>query len=82
MTGVQTCALPIAREDASISPNDLDRIVRESVKRAIDSLDLPRRKDLEALSRNFERVAVAVERLERAYLPNEQVSTQASRKLS
>jgi polyhydroxyalkanoate synthesis repressor PhaR len=71
-----------AREDASISPNDLDRIVQESVKRAIDSLDLPRRKDLEALSRNFERVAVAVERLERAYLPNEQVSTQASRKLS
>jgi len=62
--------------------SDLDRIVRESVKVAIESLDLPSRKDLDALSRHFERVATAVERLERAYLPDEQVSTHPSKKPS
>jgi polyhydroxyalkanoate synthesis repressor PhaR len=62
--------------------SDLDRIVRDSVKEAIDSLDLPSRKDLDALSRNFERVATAVERLGRAYLPDEQVTTHASKKPS
>ena len=61
--------------------DDLDQIVRESVSRAIEALDLPRRKDLEKLNKNFERVASAVERLERAYLPSEQVSTHASKKL-
>jgi polyhydroxyalkanoate synthesis repressor PhaR len=71
-----------ARDHVAMSPDDLDRIVRESVKRAVDSLDLPRRDDLERLSRNFERVATAVERLERAYLPDQQVSTQATRKSS
>ena len=60
--------------------DDLDQIVRESVSRAIEALDLPRRKDLEKLNKNFERVASAVERLERAYLPSEQVSTHASKK--
>jgi polyhydroxyalkanoate synthesis repressor PhaR len=53
----------------------LEKLVRESVTQAIESLDLPRRRDLEALNRNFERVAKAVERLERAYLPPQQGST-------
>ena len=61
---------------------ELDRIIRDSVKDAMTTLDLPSREDLEALSRQFERVATAVERLERAYLPDDQVSTQASRKTS
>jgi len=62
--------------------NDLDQLVRESVKQAIKALDLPNRTDLEALNQHFERVATAVERLERAYLPEEQVSIQASKKSS
>ncbi len=61
---------------------NLDQVIRESVKEAIASLDLPSRKDLDALSRSFERVATAVERLERAYLPEEQVAIQASKKPS
>ncbi len=60
--------------------SDLERIVRESVQDVIQSLDLPRRKDIEALSLNFDRVATAVERLERAYLPDDDVPTQAATK--
>jgi hypothetical protein len=63
-----------------LTPEALDELVRDSVTRAIESLDLPRRRDLETLNRNFERVAKAVERLERAYLPRQQVSSQASAK--
>ena len=62
--------------------NELDQIVRESVKETIASLDIPSREDLDALSRSFERVATAVERLERAYLPDSQVPTHASKKSS
>jgi polyhydroxyalkanoate synthesis repressor PhaR len=58
-----------------LTPVALEKLVRESVTQAIESLDLPRRRDLEALNRNFERVAKAVERLERAYLPPQQGST-------
>ncbi|MBC8186977.1 MAG: hypothetical protein H8E78_02050 [Proteobacteria bacterium] len=60
--------------------SDLERIVRESVQDVIQSLDLPRRKDIEALSLNFDRVATAVERLQRAYLPDDDVPTQAAAK--
>jgi polyhydroxyalkanoate synthesis repressor PhaR len=59
-------------DPAELTPNTLEELVRESVTQAIESLDLPRRRDLETLNRNFERVAKAVERLERAYLPPEQ----------
>ncbi|HIF92127.1 MAG: polyhydroxyalkanoate synthesis regulator DNA-binding domain-containing protein [Myxococcales bacterium] len=81
-TDANSTAADSARDQVSMSPGDLDRIVQESVRKAVDSLDLPRREDLERLSRNFERVASAVERLERAYLPDEQVPTQATRKSS
>jgi hypothetical protein len=62
------------------SDDDLAGILRTTVSEVIESLDLPRRRDLEELNRNFERVAKAVERLERAYLPAEQVSALASKR--
>ena len=58
----------------------LEELVRASVTQAIQSLDLPTRRDLDELSRKFERVAEAVEPLERAYLPANQVTTRASAK--
>jgi polyhydroxyalkanoate synthesis repressor PhaR len=76
-------AEPHARARAhadGLAPNELDQLVRDSVTDAIESLDLPRRRDIETLSRNFERVAKAIERLERAYLPKQQGSRQKSGK--
>jgi hypothetical protein len=58
-----------------LTPRIVEELVRDSVEQVIESLDLPRRRDLETLNRNFERVAKAVERLERAYLPPQQGST-------
>ena len=60
-----------------LTPRVLEELVRDAVTQVIQSLDLPRRRDLETLNRSFERVAKAVERLERAYLPRQQVSTEA-----
>lgn len=60
-----------------LTPKILDELVRDSVTQVVESLDLLRRQDLETLSRNFERVAKAVERLERAYLPRQRGSTQS-----
>ena len=57
------------RETATPGPEDLDERIRKSVKHAIESLDLPTRDDLEDLALHLERIARAVERLERAYLP-------------
>jgi polyhydroxyalkanoate synthesis repressor PhaR len=55
-------------------------LVRAAVVEVIESLDLPRRRDLDDLNRNFERVAKAVERLERAYLPAEQATAHVSKR--
>ncbi len=44
---------------------DLDHIVQNAVERVFKLLDLPRRSDLDALSQSLERVATAVEALER-----------------
>ena len=44
---------------------DVDLIVQNAVERVFKLLDLPRRSDIEALNENLERVAEAVERLER-----------------
>ena len=63
-------------KSGELTPNALEKLVRNPVTEVIEALDLPRRRDLEALSRNFERVAKAVERLERAYLPPESGSAQ------
>lgn len=46
---------------------DLERLVQNSIERVFKLLDLPRRSDIEALNRNLERVASAVETLERAF---------------
>jgi polyhydroxyalkanoate synthesis repressor PhaR len=62
-------------DQAELTPRIVEEIVRDSVQQVIESLDLPRRRDLDTLNRNFERVAKAVERLERAYLPPQQDST-------
>ncbi len=67
-----------ASESREAESHDLDRLVYESVERAVKALDLPTRRDLAALNQKFERVAKAVERLERAYLPDDKVPTQPS----
>lgn len=66
----QTRSSPQERT-SPLTPDEIDQIVRTSIKQTIDDLDLARRRDLELLSRNFERVAKAVERLEQAYLPKQ-----------
>ncbi len=42
---------------------DVERMVQNAVERVFKLLDLPRRSDVEALNRNLERVAQAVESL-------------------
>jgi polyhydroxyalkanoate synthesis repressor PhaR len=46
---------------------DFERIVQRAVERVFELLDLPRRSDIEALNQNLERVAEAVETLEKVY---------------
>ena len=58
---------------SGISKQELDRSVLAAVTRAVESLDLPRRRDIDALNQTFERVAAAIERLERAYLPRQKL---------
>jgi polyhydroxyalkanoate synthesis repressor PhaR len=43
---------------------DFDHVVQNAVERVFKLLDLPRRKDIEALTKNLQRVADAVERLD------------------
>jgi BMFP domain-containing protein YqiC len=45
---------------------DFDAAVQNAVERVFKILDLPRRKDVDALNQNLERVARAVENLDRA----------------
>ena len=53
------------RESLSDARHDFDGLVQNAVERVFRALDLPRRSDIEALSENLERVAKALERLER-----------------
>lgn len=46
---------------------DLDAAIQNAVERVFKILDLPRRKDVEALNQNLERVARAVSDLEKAF---------------
>ncbi len=46
---------------------DFDRMVQKAVERVFEMLDLPRRSDIDTLNKNLERVASAIENLERAY---------------
>jgi polyhydroxyalkanoate synthesis repressor PhaR len=43
---------------------ELDRVIRSTMVEVLESFELPRRRDIEGLARNIERVAVALERLE------------------
>jgi polyhydroxyalkanoate synthesis repressor PhaR len=49
------------------SSPDFEHIIQNSMERVFKLLDLPRRSDIEALNRNLERVAEAVETLEKIY---------------
>lgn len=53
------------RETFSDARAEWDHLVQGAVERVFRALDLPRRSDIEALSENLERVAKALERLER-----------------
>ena len=46
---------------------DFEHMIQGSVERVFKLLDLPRRSDIDALNRNLERVADAVETLEKVY---------------
>jgi len=46
---------------------DFERMVQKTVERVFKALDLPRRSDIRALNKNLERVAAAIETLEKAY---------------
>ena len=48
---------------------DFERAIQNAVERVFKLLDLPRRSDIEALNRNLQRVADAVEHLESARRP-------------
>jgi polyhydroxyalkanoate synthesis repressor PhaR len=50
---------------------DLEHLVQRAVERVFRMLDLPRRTDVETLNRNLERVASAVETLEKAFAERE-----------
>ncbi|MEN8184739.1 MAG: polyhydroxyalkanoate synthesis regulator DNA-binding domain-containing protein, partial [Myxococcota bacterium] len=49
----------------AFAPPEFDRLVERAVERVFKLLDLPRRSDIEALNKNLERVASALEDLER-----------------
>jgi len=53
----------------ALATPDFDHVVQNAVERVFKLLDLPRRSDIEALNRNLERVAEAVDRLESARHP-------------
>ena len=56
------------------SSPDFEHLVQKSMEKVFKLLDLPRRSDIEALSRNLERVAEAVETLEKVYESREPTS--------
>ena len=73
-SGSSDAASPECESGSTISES-LETLIRESVRDAIESLDLPSRRDIESLNRNFEHVTKAVERLEQAYLPQDSTTT-------
>lgn len=67
------------REAIGGARSEWDDMVHGAVERVFKALDLPRRTDIEALSENLERVAAALERLERASKPPEPTLHEARR---
>jgi polyhydroxyalkanoate synthesis repressor PhaR len=55
----------------AVSTPDFDRVVENAMERVFKILDLPRRKDIEALNQNLQRVADAVEALDRGHSDDE-----------
>ncbi len=59
----------------AVATPDFDRVVQGAMERVFKVLDLPRRGDIEALNENLQRVADAVESLQRseseAYAPDD-----------
>jgi polyhydroxyalkanoate synthesis repressor PhaR len=51
----------------AVSTPDFDRVVENAMERVFKLLDLPRRKDIDALNQNLQRVADAVASLERTH---------------
>jgi polyhydroxyalkanoate synthesis repressor PhaR len=49
----------------AIAPKDLDRAIQRAVERVFTLLDLARRSDIDTLNKSLERLAEAVDRLER-----------------
>jgi polyhydroxyalkanoate synthesis repressor PhaR len=68
----QTQADPIQRA-AGVSP-EFEEVVRKALTDVLDSLELPRRCDIEDLTQNLERVANAIERLEASNRENDGAS--------
>jgi polyhydroxyalkanoate synthesis repressor PhaR len=50
----------------AVATPDIDNIVQSAMERVLKLLDLPRRSDIDALNENLQRVAKAIESLERA----------------
>ena len=48
----------------AFSTPDFDKIVQTAMERVLKALDLPRRSDIDALNKNLQRVADAVEKLD------------------
>ena len=57
----------------AFTPPEFDKLVQRAMERVMKLLDLPRRSDIEALNKNLERVASALEGLERGprHVPEE-----------
>jgi polyhydroxyalkanoate synthesis repressor PhaR len=58
-----------ASEWVAFTPPEFDKLVQRAMERVMKLLDLPRRSDIEALNKNLERVASALEGLERGPRP-------------
>jgi hypothetical protein len=52
------------REWVAFAHPDFDGLLQKAMERVFKMLDLPRRSDIEALNKNLERVAAALEGLE------------------
>ncbi len=59
------------REWIAFTPPDLDRMVQKAIERVFKVLDLPRRTDIEALNQRLDRVAGALEALDKQPEPLE-----------
>lgn len=61
----------------ALATPDLEGLVERAVESVFRALDLPRRSDVEALTRNLERVTAALESLQRPDRPDEKPPTSA-----